>query len=170
MVDIRTQIESLMQKASPKIDEHIINQMDAFGAEMVKNIIPIQRAFKNLTGNTITSFAYGVYLDKQMVKVGYFNGNDPIRGKLTKDEYFGGIDYDGTPRKFTGVIQTDGGSGKSTSLSFLNSYSPHGKYAIVFTTGTEYSSYLETKLHLNVLTDARISSIAAFVNSFKPIK
>ena len=55
MDDIGKQFDTLVDKAMPVIDENILLQMNNFGDDMVQNIIPIQRGFKNLTGNTITS-------------------------------------------------------------------------------------------------------------------
>ena len=171
MDDIGTQFDKLMNKAMPNIDEQIMIQMNAFGEEMVDNIIPLQAGFKNLTGNTITSFAYGIYLNKELQNIGLYDGKSAIRWKLTGGEVFKGIDYDGNEREmFYAEIATDSGYGKNTSIDFLENYVPSGYYAIVFTTGTEYSVFLENKLKENVLSNARTWSISSFINSFKPIK
>jgi len=171
MDDIGTQFDKLMNKAMPNIDEQIMIQMNAFGEEMVDNIIPLQAGFKNLTGNTITSFAYGVYLNKELQNIGLYDGKSAIRWKLTDGEVFKGVDYDGNEREmFYAEIATDLGYGKNTSIDFLENYVPSGYYAIVFTTGTEYSVFLENKLKENVLSNARTWSISSFINSFKPIK
>ena len=45
------------------INAHIIEQMEEFGDEMIDSILPSQAEFRNLTGNTLTSYAYGVYLN-----------------------------------------------------------------------------------------------------------
>jgi hypothetical protein len=83
---------------------------------------------------------------------------------------FTGIDYDGDYRKhFVAEIETDQGLGTNTSMKFLQEYIPTGYYSIVFTTGTEYSEFLENRLHFNVLTDARTFSIQSFIRSFKLI-
>ena len=170
MDDIGKQFDTLVDKAMPVIDENILLQMNNFGDDMVQNIIPIQRGFKNLTGNTITSFAYGTYINKVLKQVGMYNGKAAIRVKLTKGEVFTGIDYDGDYRKhFVAEIETDQGLGTNTSMKFLQGYIPTGYYSIVFTTGTEYSEFLENRLHFNVLTDARTFSIQSFIRSFKPI-
>lgn len=169
MDDIATQFDNMISKAMPNIDTGIFLQMDSFGENMVDNIIPIQRGFKNLTGNTITSFAYGIYINKVLEQVGMYNGKSAIRVKLTKDEIFSGVDYDGDLRKYYKAdVETDQGTGVNTSLKFLEGYIPKGNYAIVFTTGTEYSVYLEA-LGFNVLSDSRLFSIQSFVNSFKKI-
>ena len=91
MDDIATQFDNVISKAMPNIDTGIFLQMDSFGENMVDNIIPIQRGFKNLTGNTITSFAYGIYINKVLEQVGMYNGESAIRVKLTKGEIFSGV-------------------------------------------------------------------------------
>ena len=90
MDDIGTQFDKLMNKAMPNIDEQIMIQMNAFGEEMVDNIMPLQAGFKNLTGNTITSFAYGVYLNKELQNIWLYDGKSAIRWKLTDGEVFKG--------------------------------------------------------------------------------
>lgn len=170
MDDISVQFDKLASKAIQNIDEDILIQFDAYGENMVDNIIPLQRGFKNLTGNTITSFAYGIYINKGLEQVGLYNGEKAIRSKLSKGEIFRGIDYDGNERRgFRADVDTDGGYGADTSIKFLQNYVPNGKYAIVFTTGTEYSEFLETRRNVNVLTDAKTTSISNFIQSFKPI-
>lgn len=170
MDDISVQFDKLASKAIQKIDTNMFIQLDAYGENMVDNIIPLQRGFKNLTGNTITSFAYGIYIDKGLEQVGLYNGEKAIRSKLSKGEIFRGIDYDGNERRgFRADVDTDGGYGTDTSIKFLQNYVPNGKYAIVFTTGTEYSEFLETRRNVNVLTDAKTTSISNFIQSFKPI-
>lgn len=170
MDDISVQFDKLTSKAIQKIDTDMFIQLDAYGENMVDNIIPLQRGFKNLTGNTITSFAYGIYIDKGLEQVGLYNGEKAIRSKLSKGEIFRGVDYDGDERSgFRADVDTDGGYGTDTSIKFLEGYVPNGKYAIVFTTGTEYSEFLETRRNVNVLTDAKTTSISNFIQSFKPI-
>ena len=189
MVDIGTQFDNLLAKAQPNIDEEIMMQMDAFGENMINNIIPLQKQFKNLTGNTISSFAFGTYLNGDEYNIGLHAGKAAIRWKLTGGESVPDrpqseairalgdesewrfIDYDGDSRKwFYADIDTDLGYGQDTSIEFIENYVPTGKYAIVFTTGTEYSEFLETKLGLNVLSDARVTAMTTFIQSFKPIK
>ena len=171
MVDIGTQFDNLLAKAQPNIDEEIMMQMDAFGENMINNIIPLQKQFKNLTGNTISSFAFGTYLNGEIRNIEIYNTKSPIRYKLTKGESFTGIDYDGQEREyFYADVDTDLGYGKDTSIEFLENYTPSGKYSMVFTTGTEYSEFLEAYLHLNVLSNARVTAMTTFIQSFKPIK
>ena len=165
MDNISVQFDKIISKAMPKIETSIFLQMDSFGEAMLKNITP----FSNLTGNTITSFSYGIYINGELEQIGLYDGKEAIRTKLTKDEIFTGVDYDGKYRKyFKATISTDSDYGKNTSINFLSNYAPKSKYAIVFTTGTEYSEF--NKNIVDSFTNLKVMSISSFVQSFKPIE
>ncbi len=151
---------------------HIVPQMVRFGIRMVNDALPQQTAFRNLTGNTITSFAFGVYYMGKLDIMGFNKKyKPPIRNKLVKGETVVDFeDYDGNIRNwFAAKIQTDAGYGANTSARFLQSFTTTRQFSIVFTTGTEYSEYLENVRDLNVLTDGKEYAVRAFVRSFKPI-
>ena len=136
-----------------------------------------QAEYRNLTGNTVTSLAFGLYVDSVLSDVVTLDKESPLRTKLTKGDVLTNfVDYDGRLRKrFYADADTDGGYGYDTSLTFLKGYRipKKWKYAIVVTTGTEYSEYLQNVLNLNVLQDTEIkaetSGYKMFINSFKPI-
>ena len=136
-----------------------------------------QAEYRNLTGNTVTSLAFGLYVDGALSDVVTLDKEAPLRTKLTKGDVLTNfVDYDGRLRKrFYAEADTDGGYGYDTSLTFLKGYRipKKWKYAIVVTTGTEYSEYLQNVLNLNVLQDTEIkaetSGYKMFINSFKPI-
>ena len=136
-----------------------------------------QAGYRNLTGNTVTSLAFGLYVDSVLSDVVTLDKESPLRTKLTKGDVLTNfVDYDGRLRKrFYANVATDGGYGYDTSLTFLKGYRipKKWKYAIVVTTGTEYSEYLQNVLNLNVLQDTEIkaetSGYKMFINSFKPI-
>ena len=153
------------------INAHIIEQMEEFGDEMIDSILPSQAEFRNLTGNTLTSYAYGVYLNGEIQTIGMYSGKDAIRVKLNKGEILRGFtDYDGGLRTyFKADVDTDRGYGNASSRNFLTGYKPKGKYSLIFTTGTEYSAYLENVLNMNVLTDGFMETQSDFLNSFKQI-
>ena len=171
--DIAKQFEEIQNSIYKNLYYEIVPQMIDFGIRMVSNILPNQSEYRNLTGNTITSLAFGVYYMGNLEIMGFNNHYPPpIRNKLIKgEELFNFEDYDGNIRKYyRAKIQTDAGYGTNTSMEFLQSYKPIGQFAIVFTTGTEYSEYLEKTRKLNVLSDGYDYSITAFLSSFKPIK
>lgn len=137
------------------------------------------KGYKNLTGNTLTSYAVGIYKDGALIEI-IQNSNlrPPVRVKLTRGEVWEDFrDYDGNFRKwFVGIVETDSGWGDETSINFLTSYDPPfrgSKTGIVMCTGTEYSEFLEMD-GINVLTATK-KEFEAFgesmlVRNLRPIK
>ena len=169
---IAKQFESSIPNIEEVITAHMVSSLASFGDYMIDKVLPLQAEFRNLTGNTLTSYAYGVYVNGSLHTIGLFGSGEPaIRIKLSKGETVRNFeDYDGNIRSyFTGDIDTDRGYGDEASYRFLSGYTPTGKYSLVFTTGTEYSAYLENVLNLNVLTDSFDTVRTELLQSFKPI-
>lgn len=165
-----------MAKANAMIAERNIAALIALGNALL-NDAEFSAEYRNLTGNTLTSLAFGLYQNFLLSEfILLENGKPAIRRKLVKGEVVGDfIDYDGNLRRvFSADIDTDGGWGTITSYQFLSAYKPPMATSIVITTGTEYSEYLEKELGLNVLTDtrdeARMRGRAMFLSSFNKIK
>lgn len=169
--NISKQFDACLKNADRIVDEYIISQLEHFGDDMIDNVLPSQAEFRNLTGNTLSSYAYGVYLNGEVQTIGMYSGEPAIRLKLVKGEELRGFeDYDGNIRSyFRADVDTDRKYGDESSHEFLSKYKPKGKYSIIFTTGTEYSAYLENVLNMNVLTDGFITAQSDFLNSFEPI-
>ena len=125
------------------------------------------------TGNTITSYAIGLYLGKDLV---YYYSNDgikqPVRVKLKKGERVELTpDWRGKNRSFSGSVDTDGGYGEDFSQRFLGAYHPKSNgIELVMTSGTEYSTYIETAMRGNVLTDTFKRAKGILQSNFKPMK
>ena len=138
-----------------------------------------EKEYMNLTGNTLTSYAVGIYKDGALIEI-IQNSNlrPPVRVKLTRGEVWEDFrDYDGNFRKwFVGIVETDSGWGDETSINFLTSYDPPfrgSKTGIVMCTGTEYSEFLEMQ-GANVLTATK-KEFEAFgesmlIRNLRPIK
>lgn len=170
--DISKQFDTCAKNANDIIEKYILVQMQNFCIYMVNKVLPNQQEFRNLTGNTITSFAFGIYINGTLRVMGFNKDSKPaLRNKLIKGELvYDFEDYDGNNRRyFKADIDTNAGYGQTSSSQFLQSYKPTGKYSIIFTTGTEYSAYLENVLNLNVLSDGLETSRSQFIQSFKPI-
>lgn len=170
---ITKQFEAAQNEIHKNMYHYIIPQLTRFGIHMVSNVLPNQARYRNLTGNTITSLAFGIYYLGKLDIMGFNNHYPPpIRNKLIRgEELYDFEDYDGNIRKYyPAKVNTDAGFGKNSSMEFLKSYQSARQYAIVFTTGTEYSEYLEKTRGLNVLSDGYDYSISAFIKSFKPVK
>lgn len=173
MDSISQQFDKAVNNVLKDIYYYVIPQLVEFGIKMVNEVIPSQAEYRNLTGNTLTSYAFGVYYNGQLELMGFNTNSEPaIRNKLIKGETIVNFeDYDGDLRIFFRAnIDTDGQLGTNTSMSFLKDYHPKSQFGIVFTTGTEYSAYLENVRELNVLSDAYDYSRSSFINSFRPIK
>lgn len=132
------------------------------------------REFMGWSGNTQQSYMGAVYANGKLVRIiNQKNWNRrALRKKLKNGEWgFLRNPYEGEARSVQGKVDTDGGYGKDTSLQFLYSYKrcPKNGYAIVITTGTEYSEYLEQALGLDVLTKTFTDAPIILQNGFKPI-
>lgn len=126
------------------------------------------------TGNTVTSYACGLYVDWALSYY-YSNGGkmkDPVRVKLAKGETaFLNPDYEGRKRRFTGRTDTDKGFGEEFSFRFLSQYRPRVRkgFELVVCSGTEYSSYIESVWHGNVLTGTFDRASQILAKNFKPM-
>lgn len=170
---IQDQFQVIQTNTNKIVDAYVEKQLIDFGIQMVNEALPSQQEFRNLTGNTLTSYAFGVYVNGSLRAMGFNkDAKAPLRNKLIKDEIvYDFTDYDGNFRDyFRADVDTDAGYGQSSSVQFLQSYKSRAKYSIIFTTGTEYSAYLENSLNLNVLSDGVDYAASAILKSFKPIR
>lgn len=171
MGDIEKQFNDGIGAIYNLVNKNQLNGLIALGRKLVSVILPKEKEYKNMTGNTITSYAFGIYQNGKMIHFGTNNLPNPVTNKLKKGELFSGINYDGDYTDFRATIDTDGKYGEDTSYQFLREYRPNTRsFAMVITTGTEYSSYLENVRHLNVLSDSIDNIPDEFAKSFKPIQ
>lgn len=175
-MDNKKAFEAGMRKANAIIADRVALAFFGLGRSLLDDAM-VSAEYRNLTGNTITSLAFGLYRNFGLSEVIYLEGLKPaLRVKLTKGEtVYSFMDYDSNNRPyFRADIDTDGGYGEATSMRFLQSYRPKTAQGIVLTTGTEYSEYLEQELGLNVLTEtrdvARSKALALFKANFKRIE
>lgn len=168
---ISQQFDVCLAKINKEVERAVLANMERFGDDMVNRVLPEQAEFRNFSGNTLASFSYGIYLNGVLQLLNSFFGKPAIRQKLRKNEIVRDfIDYDGNHRPyFKADIDTDGDYGVNSASMFLVTYKPKGRYSMIFTTGTEYSAYLENVRNLNVLSEGFEYSKNAFINSFKPI-
>ena len=171
MGDIEKQFSDGIDHINNILNKSQLEGLIELGRRLVSDVLPSQARYDNLTGNTVTSYAFGIYNNGRMIYFGTNNLKSPIRNKLRIGENFTGVSYDGVFKDFTANIDTDGGYGKDTSYQFLKDYRPNTReFAMVITTGTEYSQYLENKRHINVLTNSKAVLPDEFSKSFKPIQ
>lgn len=164
-----------IKKANAIIADRVSLAFAEVGRELLQDAEGA-REYRNLTGNTLTSLAFGFYQNYTLREIIFVESGKPaLRVKLDKGEIVSSfIDYDGNMRPyFKADIDTDGSWGATSTYQFLRQYKPLQPTAIVLCTGTEYSEYLERELGLNVLTDtymeAKSRAFAMFKNNFKTI-
>ena len=172
----RVALDRGFKRAKQIIFAHLYDESIKFCDALVVDALS-QRGFQSFTGNTITSFACGIYVDgslNYMVASGE-NMSAPVHAKVEKGEtVYLSNPYEGRPRAVTGRVDIQYQmSGMETSFRILQSFTPSSKgISIIMTTGTEYSIYLENVHNLNVLSDtAKETNIKKLIySSFKPLK
>jgi len=140
------------------------------------------KEYHNMTGNTLTSYMCGIYIDGRLSKIVTMYDADmgldkPKRGKLYRGSGSGFVyveDYDTGKMVHVlkrNLIETDRDFGENTSRRFLMSYkAPSNKIALVMTTGTEYSELLESVKRLDVLTRTYQDAAGIISNNWKKIE
>lgn len=113
----------------------------------------------NMTGNTVNSYAVGVYSKGNLVFM--MSSADgiphPLRRKLSKGEIFqaGRQRWDGTIQEttFRAEVSTNGSMEAERSIAFIKSFRPSAKsWVLVVCNGVEYASYQESQMDIDVLT------------------
>lgn len=175
MANNRAALDKGFKKAKQIIFGHLYDQCIRLCDSLVRDALT-KREFLSFTGNTITSFACGIYVDgsiNYMVASGE-NMQAPVHAKVQNGQtVFLKNPYEGGPRSTTGKVDIVYDlTGMKTSYRILQGLSPKTRgLSIVMTTGTEYSTYLESVHHLNVLSDtAKGNNVKNLLYaSFKPL-
>lgn len=172
MESIESQFDLGIKKVQEISYTYQLEKLEELCKFMVETYLPEGKEFSDVTGNTVTSYSYGIYYKGSLVSYGDSNKKPAIRVKLTNGENFSGTAYDGNEIEyFKAKVKTDQGYGNDTAFEFLSSYRPKGKgFSVVITTGTEYSAYLENVRELNVLSESIDHFEGEFLHFFKPMK
>ena len=133
-----------IRKAKELVSGYIFDVLTKCCEELIQDALDNKSGFRNLTGNTITSYACGLFMDGRF---SYFvcsgdSMKQPVRVKLTKGETFVGVSYDNQNRRFTGTIETDKGYGEASSFDFLKRYKSESRK------GFEIVMFRSEHLHL----------------------
>lgn len=166
------------QMAKDMIARHVLNVILVPTAkELIKDATQGRISIgHNMTGNTVNSYAVGVYVNGQLVHIETSSGSipRPLRRKLGRGERFfaGSQRWDGEIQEhtFTAQVSTNGTMEAQRSIAFLQSYkpSPNG-WTLVVCNGVEYATYQENEMQIDVLT-ANFDYAKMFMPSmFKPI-
>ena len=175
MANNKAALDKGFKKAKELIFGHLYDQCIRLCDALVGDALN-GREFQSFTGNTITSFACGIYVDGSLSYV-VASGDTmpaPVHAKIQKgDTVYLQNPYEGVPRSTTGKVDiVYNQSGMETSVRILQGFKPTVKgISVIMTTGTEYSTYLESVYHLNVLTEtSQESNIKRLLySSFKPL-
>lgn len=175
MANNKAALDRGFKKANRIIFGHLYDQSIRLCDALVRDAL-MKRDFQSFTGNTITSFACGIYVDgslNYMVASGE-NMEAPVHAKVQNGQtVYLKNPYEGNPRSTKGKVDiVYDMTGMETSFRILQGLSPKTKgLSIIMTTGTEYSNYLESVYHLNVLSDtAKESNVKSLLySSFKPL-
>lgn len=166
------------QRAKEMIARHVLNRILIPTAKGL-----IQAATEgrialghNMTGNTINSYAAGVYVNGSLVHIETSAGSipNPLRRKLGKGQkfYAGSQRWDGEMQEhtFTAEVATNGATEAERSIAFLRSYRADTKgWELVVCNGVEYASYQENELDIDTLT-ANLDYAKMFIPStFTPM-
>jgi hypothetical protein len=169
-----TALDKGFKKAKEIIFGYLYDQCVSFCDMLVNDAIQ-KREFQSFTGNTVTSFACGIYIDgslNYMVASGEKMAS-PVHAKIQNGQtVYLKNPYEGKPRSVKGkvnIVYDD--SGMESSFKILQNLKTGKGLSIIMTTGTEYSTYLENVHNLNVLSDtAKESNIKNLLyKSFKPL-
>lgn len=165
-------------KARDLINRHILNEIMIPTAQNLLQAATRGRIFlgHNMTGNTVNSYAVGVYLQGQLMymKTSSDDIPHPLRGKLGLGQVFhaGSQRWDGDiqHKSFIGKVSTNGAMEAERSIAFVQSHKPSPKgWVLVVCNGVEYASFQESMMDIDVLT-ASFNNAKMFMPSmFKPI-
>lgn len=166
------------EKAKKMIEEHIVNQILIPASKSLIQAATEGRVAlgHNMTGNTINSYAAGVYVNGILIHIETSAGSipNPLRRKLGRGQRFfaGSQRWDGEVQEhtFTAKIGSNGTMEAERSIAFLQSFKPTSKgFALVVCNGVEYATYQENEMNIDVLT-ANFDYARMFLPSmFKPM-
>lgn len=148
-----------LQIAKEKIHLALMRRLAEYGEILLDDAL-FRKEYQSFTGNTVTSLAYGVYENGSLTDVVFISGmQPPVHAKISKGRVlYLKNPYEGGPRAVKGQVAITDKYGAETSLKTLRSVTPKGGNGIVVTTGTEYSSFLETVYGTNVLSETALEA------------
>lgn len=164
--------------AKDLIARHVLNVILVPAAkELIQDAAQVRiRLGHNMTGNTVNSYAAGVYVNGSLVWIETSSGSipHPLRNKLGRGQrfYAGSQRWDGEIQEstFTAQAGSNGTMEAERSIAFLQSCKPSPKgWALVVCNGVEYATFQENQMEIDVLT-ANFDFAKMFAPSmFKPM-
>lgn len=160
------------EKGFQLIEDVIVESLRASCIGLLKEV-QNHRTFHGFTGQTQTSYMGGLYVNGKLRVL--FNERNwlerPRRSKVPKGKFvFLERPYEGGARGGIGAVDIIDPSGTNLSTKILMQYeAPQKGFAIVITTGTEYSEYIESAHHLDVLTGTYMAAADIIDKNWKKI-
>lgn len=153
-----------IKKERMRILWEIADRFFDVGRELIR--ISVQnKTFDSFTGNSVSSFTIGVYVNGTFV--GYENGSlygySPLMNKIRKGrKVFLKHPKEGRPRAVRGRVDVSDETGSATAIKFLSSYKPTSSKGVsmVMAVGVEYWIYLASLSKINMLQSAYDSTSA----------
>ena len=148
-------------KAKKLIETHMLNQILIPTAKGLIQAATEGRVSlgHNMTGNTINSYAAGVYANGVLVHIETSAGSipNPLRRKLGRGQrfYAGSQRWEGETQQhnFTAQAGSNGTMEAERSIAFLQTQKPSANgFALVVCNGVEYATYQENEMNIDVLT------------------
>lgn len=149
------------RRAKDMIARHVLNVILVPAAKELIQAATQGRIFAghNMTGNTVNSYAAGVYVNGQLVHIETSSGSipRPLRRKLGQGQrfYAGNQRWDGEMQEhtFTAKTGSNGAMEAERSIAFLQSHKPSSDgWALVVCNGVEYATFQENEMQIDVLT------------------
>lgn len=172
MADNAKVLENGFAEGLRMIEDVLYNSL-ANSADALLVRVATTRQFMGFTGNTQTSYACGVYVNGRLVHVSVQRNwtEPPRRMKVRKGKVvFLSSPYEGWPRAVKGMVDIEENHGLTLSLKQLEEYkAPRKGLALMMTTGTEYSVYIEQAMHLDVLTSTFREAPAILERNWKKV-
>lgn len=166
------------EKAKKLIEAHIINQILVPAAKNLIQHAMHGRIFfeHNMTGNTVNSYAAGVYINGSLVHIETTQGSIPrplVRKLSAGDKFYPSWQrWDGEDQQYTFAVTvtTNKAVEPDRNTAFLQSYKPTLKgYSLVVCNGVEYATYQENVMNLDVLTSNFDFAKTFIPTIFKPM-
>jgi len=172
MRDNAKTLENGFAEMQRKIEDTLFNSL-ANAADALLLRVATTRQFIGFTGNTQTSYACGVYVNGKLehVSVQRTWNSPPMRAKIRRGQVvYLSNPYEGVPRAVKGQVDTETDYGLDLSIRQLEEYkAPKKGLAIMMTTGTEYSVYVEQVQRLDVLTNLWLQAGRILERNWKKI-
>lgn len=163
-IDNKTALLRGLERGVHIIEDVLFNILYNSAVDLLLQVAE-NKEFQGFTGNTQTSYMVGIYQGgalKAIVNQENWK-RPPVNRKLRKGEgLYLEKPYEGHSRFVKGKVDVGEKYGSDTSVAFLKRFTPrhHGKkgFAMVLTTGTEYSVIIEEVYNLDVLTKTMIDA------------